>query len=135
MDYRVRRQPPGPTALRGTLYRDGIYFCHTLENAAKAIPAGAYRVTLTTSGRAQRGELWTPRQDHALPEILEVPDRTAIRVHALNAPEQSEGCVGVGFTQTERGIGSSRAALTQLLAEWRDGPMTIEDAPPEGVLA
>src|SRR5439155_26841002 len=74
------------------------------------------------SGRAERGELWSPRNgvdlpetDHALPELLDVPGRTAIRIHALNQVSQTAGCIGVGKSHNTDEIQESRLALTTLM--------------------
>ena len=82
----------------GTLDVDGAFVCHTLEDrvrrddpitvadegqkvpGATAIPAGRYRVVLTVSDRAVRGSLWSPRSDHKLPLLLDVPGFEGIRM-------------------------------------------------------
>lgn len=98
----------------GPPFSAGAHVCHTLEDAlilsplnvpgprlgpldetgfvaAKvprltAIPAGLYRVRMTYSGRFKR---W-------LPEILDVPQFTAIRLHGGNDADDTEGCILVG---------------------------------------
>ena len=107
----------------------------TLERAAVMIPAATYTVTLTTSERAIKGELWTPLADKRLPELQHVPGRSGIRIHALNEAKQSQGCIGVGRAHTATRITDSRLALTDLChrlvaAETRheDVQMEITDA-------
>src|SRR5216117_544362 len=84
----------------GFLGVNGKFECFTLERPLEslvhAIPDGEYPVKITVSGRAERGELWSPRNgvdlpetDLALPELLDVPGRTAIRIHALNQVSQT----------------------------------------------
>ena len=55
----------------------------SLENADFLIPEGIYPVERT----------WSPKFKKFLPEILEVPDRTGIRIHRGTLPEHSKGCV------------------------------------------
>ena len=51
-----------------------------------AISEGTYEVKLT----------YSPRFKKILPEILNVPNFSGIRIHSLNKAEESEGCIGVG---------------------------------------
>jgi hypothetical protein len=119
---------------------DQAHFCFTLERPEVAITAGRYRVRLTVSTRAQRGELWTPRQDFKLPEILGVVGRSGLRLHALNEPRQSLGCPGVGFSHTDRSITTSRPALEKLIdvlqaADDHDDAVWLTISEPEQVTA
>ena len=64
-------------------YENETFTQPTLENADFIIPAGTYPVERT----------WSPRLKKALPEILDVPDRTGIRIHMGSKPEHSKGCI------------------------------------------
>ena len=55
----------------------------TLENADFIIPAGTYIVKRT----------WSPRFKKFLPEVLDVPERSGIRIHRGSLPEHSRGCI------------------------------------------
>lgn len=80
----------------GELYVDDTYLCDTLEDKVRpagtkvygetAIPDGTYDVILS----------YSPRFKQILPEVLNVPNFTGIRIHPLNRAEESEGCIGVG---------------------------------------
>lgn len=104
----------------GYLDADGQFFCYTVEDAVRdntpgtAIPSGEYPLELAPSGRAARGELWTPVPG-VLPLVLGVPGRSGIRIHAGNTAADVVGCVVVGFQRTPEGVGESRAALTALV--------------------
>ena len=118
----LERRWPGDYDIIGRLADGEGPLFYTLEPSAKAehpcIPAGRYPVKLTPSGRAIAGTLWSPRTDHQLPEICDVPDRTAIRFHAGNGPENTQGCILVGFGRSsERRILESRLALIDLMAK------------------
>ena len=64
-------------------YENETFTQPTLENADFIIPPGTYPVERT----------WSPRLKKALPEILDVPDRTGIRIHMGTKPEHSKGCI------------------------------------------
>lgn len=87
----------------GKLYADGTWICNTLEDEVReiegkpvsewkirketAIPRGRYEVKLTRS----------PRFGRILPEIVNVPGFTGIRIHRGNKVEHTEGCPLVGM--------------------------------------
>ena len=97
----------------GKLYINDEYFCYTLEDVERdakiygktAIPKGLYKVILTRSERFKR----------VLPLLLEVPGFAGIRIHPLNTAEETEGCIGVGFTEGKDFIGQSQAAMHALM--------------------
>lgn len=109
----------------GELYVDGVFEAFTLEDLVRdekipgqtAIPAGTYKVILTTSERVRRGGLWSPRKDCALPLVCDVPGFEGIRIHAGNGAKDTSGCVLVGKVRGEvpGQIFGSRAALTALV--------------------
>ena len=78
----------------GKLYIDDVFECFTVEDAvravkvqnATAIPAGTYEVTQSMSNRFQK----------ILPEVLNVPNFTGVRIHAGNSSKDTEGCIIVG---------------------------------------
>ena len=55
----------------------------TLENADHLIPEGTYLVERT----------WSPKFKKFLPELIDVPDRSGIRIHRGTLPEHSRGCI------------------------------------------
>lgn len=105
----------------------GAFFAFSLERLAVLVKPAVYDLDLTLSGRATKGELWTPFNDpksalysetkwrNYLPELLNVPGHTGIRVHALNEAYQSDGCVGIGNKQYDADtILDARPALEAL---------------------
>ena len=95
----------------GELFIDGMNECFTLEDVVRdtlhedgspkihgqtAIPAGRYRVILTPSPAVQRGAMWSPRADTALPLLCDVPGFDGIRIHAGNSAKDTAGCILVG---------------------------------------
>jgi len=79
-------------ATHGKLYWNGDFVCYTLEDVARpkgvkvkretAIPEGLYEITISISNRFKT----------ELPEILDVPQFTGIRMHGGNTIENTEGC-------------------------------------------
>jgi hypothetical protein len=118
MHLTLTRYQRSSNATHGRLSIDGDPFCFTLEDpvrprgvkipGATAIPAGEYPVQIT----------YSPRFKQRMPLLLGVPDFTGIRIHPGNKPEDTEGCILVGMTQTDDDwIGESRKAYQALYAE------------------
>lgn len=125
LELEVRRNPEfTKDYTAGQLYIDGEFFFYTLEDEVRevpgkpvkewkqygitAIPRGRYRVILTESKKFGR----------LLPELLNVEGYVAIRIHALNTAQQSEGCIGVGLSDgnsKDAWLGNSRKAEGQLI--------------------
>lgn len=110
MEMYLDRQPATDNAIFGSLHiANGEW--HTLENAHLSIPLGRYKVTLTVSGRARLGHLYTPSPEFLLPLLNAVPGRSAIRIHAANNSNELEGCIAVGRDRVRNTLSTSRAAL------------------------
>ena len=120
----------------GKLFCNGEFVCYTLEDKDRfleeginekvygetAIPRGTYEVVLSRSNRFKK----------ILPEVLEVPGYTGVRIHSGNKPEDSEGCILVGLKNTkvdDDWVGSSKLALEKLmnaLEKDNSGIITLE---------
>jgi len=96
MKLKLTRIAKKPTYTIGKLYIDGKYFSDTLEDTVRpsgmkipgqtAIPDGIYKVIMSMSNRFKR----------TLPEILNVPNFSGIRIHRGNTDKDTEGCILVG---------------------------------------
>ena len=106
----------------GQLYVDDLEECFTLEDVVRpageakvpgrtAIPPGRYQVTMTYSTRFKT----------VLPELLDVPGFTAIRIHAGNTDADTAGCILVGRIREPDRISASRSALDALLPKIQEG--------------
>ena len=89
----------------------------TLENADYLIPAGTYPVERTFS----------PKFRKTLPEILNVPDRSGIRIHRGTLPEHSQGCVLLDM----RGMTELDVMFNQLDNFYEDEKVQIEITDPD----
>lgn len=132
MELTLVRTNLGDVCTLGELYVNHTFECYTLELPVKdglpgsAIPPGKYLIKLLPSPKFELAASAEPPTDYsrwvkqyadAIPHILGVDtqyNRSGILIHWLNTVSETEGCVGVGQTQSENFIGNSRAAFTAL---------------------
>lgn len=100
----------------GELSVNSKYLCDTLEDRVRpegekvygetAIPAGTYTVILSYSNRFKK----------IMPEILNVPNFTGVRIHCGNSSKDTEGCLLVGKWdgKTENWISDSKNTYNKL---------------------
>jgi hypothetical protein len=132
----VARGTKAKTHTAGKMYWNGELLCYTLEDPVReingkpvgewkikgetAIPEGKYRVILTKS----------PRFKRILPEVLNVPGYTAVRIHAGNQTKDTDGCILVGMydgNETDNWLGHSRKAEDLLVAKIQEAINTGEE--------
>lgn len=118
MELTLNRIFLGSSATIGELLINDKHLCDTLEDRVRpegekvygktAIPEGTYEVKLTHS----------PRFKKTLPEILNVPNFSGIRIHTGNSSKDTEGCILVGTWDGEKEdwVGNSRIAFDELMA-------------------
>ena len=118
MELTLNRIFLGSSATIGELYADREHIADTLEDRVRpegekvygktAIPEGTYEVKLT----------YSPRFKKILPEILNVPNFSGIRIHTGNSSKDTEGCILVGTWDGEKEdwVGNSRIAFDELMA-------------------
>jgi hypothetical protein len=121
MNLTLNRVMFSSSATLGKLYCGSDFLCYTLEDTDRklecdgekvygqtAIPRGTYQVVVD----------WSNRFNKELPRLVDVPGFEGIRIHAGNAPEDTEGCVLVGTNIiNENLIGNSRTAMLLLMAK------------------
>lgn len=114
----VERRFRGQDYTIGRLYIDGAYFCDTLEDAVRekkiagitAIPAGDYKVIKS----------YSPRFKKILPEILNVPNFTGVRIHAGNTAKDTDGCILLGLNKVKGQVINSRDAMAFFMVRTPD---------------
>lgn len=131
MNLTLNRIFRGPDYTIGKLYIDGHYFCDTLEDpvrtlpascpntsegilcacpekvyARTAIPAGTYKVTMQFS----------PRFKRVLPLLHDVPHFLGVLIHSGNDPGDTAGCILVGHNKVKGKVLESRAVSDKLNA-------------------
>jgi hypothetical protein len=87
----------------GKLYIDGLFFCHTLEDAARdygvkvkgetAIPRGEYKVKLSKSSRFKRTMAMIYTEDNEYQLVNKGISFKGIRIHGGNTHKNTEGCI------------------------------------------
>lgn len=117
MELTLNRIFLGGSATIGELLINDKHLCDTLEDRVRpegekvygktAIPEGKYEIELTHS----------PRFKKTLPEILNVPNFSGIRIHTGNSSKDTEGCILVGTWDSEKEdwVGSSKIAFDKLM--------------------
>lgn len=117
MELTLNRIFLGSSATIGELLINDKHLCDTLEDRVRpegekvygktAIPEGTYEVKLTHS----------PKFKKILPEILNVPNFSGIRIHTGNSSKDTEGCILVGTWDGEKEdwVGSSKIAFDELM--------------------
>lgn len=117
----VERKWETPESICGELFVDGLRECYTLERPREGdhpcIPAGTYNILLTLS----------PHMHYITPELLDVPGRSAIRIHIANKASELLGCTAVGLTHSLNWVGESKNAFESLMTLLRTtlDPLTI----------
>lgn len=101
----------------GLVIVDGVHFCFSLEDVARAdgvkipkvtaIPAGEYELTIDDSTRFKR----------PMPHILDVPGFDGIRIHWGNRPEDTEGCPILGYEKNLDAVWKSVKAFDDFFAK------------------
>ena len=112
MEWIVVREPT-PEATPGRLYLGKQEICFTLEDPERevkiqdqtAIPRGRYRVILSQSKRFGR----------IMPEVLNVPGFSGIRIHGGNTTENTDGCLLVGRHRDGNRVSDCAIILNQII--------------------
>lgn len=104
----------------GSLYLGTDMVCYTLEDLDRrlelhqeakvakqtAIPRGTYTLQLSYSYRFKK----------MMPEVLNVPGFSGIRIHKGNTDADTEGCILVGMVRTSTGIALCQQAIERVTA-------------------
>ena len=119
MELLVNRDVFTEDASLGRMLRDGVWFGYTCEDKDRkleddnakvqnetAIPRGRYKVILSFSPHFQR----------VMPELLDVPDFSGVRIHGGNGPADTEGCILLGRVRTADGCENCAERVTTLIS-------------------
>jgi len=120
MEIKIVRNKGTAGFTEGKMYIDGVFECYTVEYADRglelggkkvqnqtAIPRGTYKVIMSMSNRFKK----------MLPEVLNVPGFTGIRIHSGNSSKDTEGCIIVGSINNRMDddwVGGSKVAMSRL---------------------
>lgn len=116
MELKLNRIFLGSSATIGELLVNDKHFCDTLEDKVRPEGEKVYGKTAISEGTYEVKLTYSPRFKKILPEILNVPNFSGIRIHSLNKAEESEGCIGVGEWNGKdtNWISNSRKAFNKL---------------------
>lgn len=126
----------------GKLAIDGAYFCDTLEDKVRALPASCYDTpkgnvcrcrekiyarTAIPAGIYKITMEHSPRFGRVLPYLHDVPHFLGILIHAGNTADDSAGCIIVGRNKVKGKVLESRATLQTLIGRIeKESDITIE---------
>lgn len=79
-----------------------------------AIPVGTYKVDMTTSPKFAN-RVWGKRYNGKVPQLLNVPGFSGVRIHPLNTAEDSLGCIGLGENKIKGKIINSTVTYYKVL--------------------
>ena len=137
MNITVERKWRKPSYTIGKMYIDGNVFCDTLEDEDRglestmsperisnikvygetAIPSGTYEVRMTHSPRFST-RTWAKKYGGKVPELINVKGFSGIRIHPMNYPKDTLGCIGVGRNTVKGGITQSTEYYYKLLDDY-----------------
>lgn len=131
MNLTLNRIFRGPDYTIGKLYIDGQYFCDTLEDPVRTLPASCpdtsrgtpctcpekvYARTAIPARTYQITLQYSPRFKRPLPLLHDVPHFLGVLIHSGNTAGDSSGCILVGHNKVKGKVLESRAASDRLNA-------------------
>lgn len=111
MLVKVVRTFKGSEYTIGKLYIDDNYFCDTLEDTVRPKGEKIYGKTAIPAGKYKVKKTYSPRFKKQLPEILNVPNFSGVRIHAGNTAKDTEGCILLGLNKTKGAVLCSQNAM------------------------
>jgi hypothetical protein len=107
----------------GRVFIDDVFFANSMEDKDRgltkdmplaeikkrkvygetAIPAGKYEVRMT----------YSPKYKRMMPQVMDVPGWTGVRMHSMNEAKDSLGCIGLGKNDKPGWISNSRATCAE----------------------
>lgn len=102
----------------GLLFIDGIFFCDTIEDKYRGqnltntkvtnetcVPYGVYSVKITYSSKFKKD----------MPQLLDVPYFSGVRIHSGNKATDTSGCIIVGVKSKNGEVVESRKTYNALM--------------------
>lgn len=138
MKLTLKRKFIGSDYTIGDLFIDGMFFCNTIEDVVRQLPATCpdtpkgrncsckekvYAETAIPAGTYKILIEYSPRFKRQLPRIQDVPHFIGILIHSGNTAKDSAGCIIVGFNTIKGKVTNSRATsdkLNAILAKEKD---------------
>lgn len=137
MELTVGRKWRKPTYSIGVLSVNNLRFSETIEDKDRgltstmsveeiktikvygetAIPTGTYRVALTYSQKF-RNKTWAQKYGGLVPEILNVPGFSGVRIHPGNKAADTLGCILLGENKVVGGLVNSKKKYEELMDKY-----------------
>lgn len=134
MEIKVKRRFKGTDYTIGSLYVNGTYECDTIEDTDRgldnnmplsviqtkkvygktAIPTGTYAVDLNIVSSKFKDRVWAKFCDGKLPRLRDVRGFEGVLIHVGNKPEDTLGCLLVGYNKIKGQVINSTEAFTKL---------------------
>lgn len=95
------------TPNHGKLFVDGKLLGQTLEDHDRHLEAGGEKIpgeTAIPRGRYKVQLSYSQRFKRIMPEVLDVPGFTGVRIHGGNTEEDTHGCPLLGAVRTQTGV-------------------------------
>jgi hypothetical protein len=125
---RIIREPSLQGTTLGVVFLDGRFTCFSLEDEIRPAGVKVDGETCIPPGRYRVGLTWSPKFSKVLPEVLDVPGFTGVRIHAGNTASDTRGCVLIGIQRAGVRILESQKAMA-LVQAW----IAEAEPRPEGV--
>lgn len=118
MELTLNRIFLGTVATIGELWVNDLHLCDTLEDRVRPEGEKVYGKTAIPEGTYEMVLSYSPRFKKILPEILNVPNFTGIRIHCGNSSADSSGCILVGTWDGEKEdwVSDSKIAFNKLMS-------------------
>lgn len=130
MDLNLKRIFRGDEYTIGHLYINGNYYCDVLEDVDRGLSSDmteeqikkikVYGKTAIPTGRYKVEVTYSPKFKRYLPILLNTKGFTSIRIHSGNTPEDTLGCLLVGFNKEKGKVLNSRVTSDKLTALLRN---------------
>lgn len=129
MKITVKRIALKPTYTIGKLYIDGKYFCDTLEDKVRDLnkngkfDAGEYKIygqTAIPYGKYEVQWTYSPKYKRYMPQLMNVPNFSGIRIHSGNTANDTLGCILVGQNSKVGMVLNSRVTVEKLYPRIQD---------------
>lgn len=117
MKLTLRRTKKTSTYTEGRLFIDGIYYCDTIEDVERTLNSEADKVYAQTAipcGQYAVEVNYSPRFGRTMPQVMNVPFFTGIRIHSGTTERSSAGCIIVGKKKSD---GQLNGQTTKQIAE------------------
>lgn len=131
MELTLRRKFKGPSYTIGDLSINGKFFCNTIEDTVRPLPATCpettrgrsctckgkiYAETAIPVGKYKITLEYSPRFKRRMPYLHDVPHFLGILIHSGNTEADSAGCIIVGENTVKGKVLNSRATFQRLYA-------------------